>query len=593
MAKFGLTLENKEDRKLKLPDLLAAMQLDGLISQEQQQQLNSSVRPKDLETTHPITIIAAQAWQHADDGSLLNEEAVSKWLAKTLGLEYLRVDPLKTDVQLVTSLASFSYVSKRFILPVAIDGNLATFATSQPLQQAWQNDLGGMIGKEIRVVITTPSDLEKYSLEFYALAKSVNKAGKDSAINVPGVNNLEQLVQLGESGNLDANDQHIVHIVDWLMQFAFDQRASDIHLEPRRDMSFVRFRIDGMLHMVYEVPTSIMTAIISRIKSLGGMDVVDRRRPQDGRVKTRTPKGNEVELRLSTLPTAFGEKMVMRIFDPDVLVKGFSQLGFSDSNNQVWADMVEEPNGMILVTGPTGSGKTTTLYSTLKHIAKPEVNVCTIEDPIELIEPQFNQMQVNPTIDLHFADGVKALLRQDPDVIMVGEIRDLETAEIAIQASLTGHLVLSTLHTNDAISTISRLMEIGVSDYLLRSTLLGVVAQRLLRTLCPHCQKPAAIDEESWRQITRPMKMRIPEKVNAAEGCLECRNTGYLGRVGIYEMLRVTPKFKDIIKAETEHRELFETAVREGMVPLNVNGAIKVAAGLTTAEEVMRVVSIV
>ncbi len=591
MARFGLTLENKEDRKLGLPDILAAMQADGLISREQQQQLNSSVRPKDLKSTHPITIIAAQAWQNIRDGSLLHEEAVSHWLAQTLGLEYLRIDPLKTDVQLVTSLASYAYVSKRSILPVAVDGNLATFATSQPLQQTWQSDLSGMIGKEIRAVITAPSDLDKYSLEFYALAKSVNKAGKNAAINVPGVNNLEQLVQLGQSGNLDADDQHIVHVVDWLMQFAFDQRASDIHLEPRRDMSYVRFRIDGMLHMVYEVPTAIMTAIISRIKSLGGMDVIDRRHPQDGRVKTRTPKGNEVELRLSTLPTAFGEKMVMRIFDPDVLVRNFSELGLSDSNKQMWTDMIEQPNGLILVTGPTGSGKTTTLYSTLKHIARPEVNVCTIEDPIELLEAQFNQMQVNSSIDLSFSDGVKALLRQDPDVIMIGEIRDLETAEMAIQSSLTGHLVLSTLHTNDAISTVTRLMEIGLPDYLLRSTLLGVVAQRLLRTLCPHCLKNGSIDELIWRQLTRPIKMKLPGKINQTEGCLECRNTGYLGRVGIYEMLRVTPKVKSMIRADTEHQALFEAAVREGMIPLNVNGAMKVAAGRTTPEEVLRVVS--
>lgn len=593
MAKFGLTLENKEERKLNLADLLAGLLSDNLITQEQQQQLNNSIRPKDLET-HPITIIAAQAWQHAETGKLLNEETISRWLADILGLEYLRINPLKTDVPLVTSLASFAYISKRHILPVAVDGNLATFATSQPLQQSWQADLGHIINKEIRVVLTTPTDLEKYSLEFYALAKSVNKAGKDSSINVPGVNNLEQLVQLGEAGNLDANDQHIIHIVDWLMQFAFEQRASDIHLEPRRDMSHVRFRIDGMLHMVYEVPTAIMKAIISRIKSLGGMDVVDRRRPQDGRVKTRTPKGNEIELRLSTLPTAFGEKMVMRIFDPDVLVRSFSQLGFSDANNQLWAEIVEEPNGLILVTGPTGSGKTTTLYSTLKHIAKPEVNVCTIEDPIELIEPKFNQMQVNPTINLHFADGVKALLRQDPDIIMVGEIRDLETAEIAIQASLTGHMVLSTLHTNDAISTVSRLMEIGVSDYLLRSTLLGVVAQRLLRTLCPHCLKETdSIDEAIWRQLTQPINVKLPEKINQAEGCLECRNTGYLGRIGIYEMLRVTPKLKNMIRADTEYRKLFETAISEGMIPLNVSGATKVATGETTPEEVIRVVSIV
>lgn len=592
MARFGLTLKNKEDRKLELPDILAAIQADGLITQEQQRQLNSSVRPKDLKSTHPITIIAAQAWQNARDGNLLNEEAISRWLAQTLGLEYLRIDPLKTDVQLVTSLVSYAYISKRAILPVVVDGNLATFATSQPLQQTWQSDLSGMIGKEIRVVITAPSDLDKYSLEFYALAKSVNKAGRNAAVHVPGVNNLEQLVQLGKSGNLDADDQHIVHVVDWLMQFAFDQRASDIHLEPRRDMSYVRFRIDGMLHMVYEVPTAIMTAIISRIKSLGGMDIIDRRHPQDGRVKTRTPKGNEVELRLSTLPTAFGEKMVMRIFDPDVLVRNFSELGLSDANKKMWTDMIEQPNGLILVTGPTGSGKTTTLYSTLKHIAKPEVNVCTIEDPIELLETQFNQMQVNPTIDLNFSDGVKALLRQDPDVIMIGEIRDLETAEMAIQSSLTGHLVLSTLHTNDAVSTVTRLMEIGLPDYLLRSTLLGVVAQRLLRTLCPHCRKTGSMDELIWRQLTRPMKMKLPDKINQAEGCLECRNTGYLGRVGIYEMLKATPKVKNMIRADTEHQALFEAAVREGMIPLNVNGAMKVAAGVTTPEEVLRVVNV-
>jgi len=589
---FGLTLDNKEERKLALPDLLAAMVADGLIKREQQDQLNSVIRPKDLESTHPITLIASQSWQAAGDGSLLNEEAVTTWLASKLGLEYLRIDPLKTDVQLVTSLASFKYVSSRHILPVEVSGSKAVFATSEPLQQKWKDDLGSIIKKDIQVVLATPANIEKYSLEFYSLAKSINKAGEDAATSTPGINNLEQLVQLGESGNLDANDQHIVHIVDWLLQFAFEQRASDIHLEPRRDMSYVRFRIDGMLHMVYEVPSSIMTAIISRIKSIGGMDIIERRRPLDGRVKTKTPKGNEVELRLSTLPTAFGEKMVMRIFDPDVLVKGFTQLGFSNAHNELWADMTAEPNGLILVTGPTGSGKTTTLYSTLKHIAKPELNVCTIEDPIELIEPLFNQMQVNKALDLNFSDGVRALLRQDPDVIMIGEIRDLETAEMAIQSSLTGHLVLSTLHTNSAVATISRLMEIGVTDYLLRSTLLGIVAQRLLRTLCPHCLEKDQISADIWKQIIRPMKLKQPAQINKAVGCLECRNTGYLGRIGIYEMMRATPRLTNMIHTDVTHQELFETAVREGMVPLNVSGALKVAAGKTSPDEVMRVVSL-
>lgn len=589
---FGLTLKDDRDRTLRLPDLLAALQSDGLISRKQQNELNRNVRPRELENTHPITLIASQNWQAEDGSRLLNEEALTVWLADKLGMEYKRIDPLKTDVQAVTALASFAYISKRHIVPIAVNGKLATFATAQPMQQKWQADLSEMIHKDIKVVLASPSSIQKYALEFYSLAKSVDRAGKDSSIKVPGITNLEQLVQLGETGGLDANDQHIVHIVDWLLQFAFEQRASDIHLEPRRDMSYVRFRIDGMLHMVYEVPTSIMSAITSRIKSLGGMDVVDRRRPQDGRVKTKTPKGNEVELRLSTLPTAFGEKMVMRIFDPEVLVKGFSQLGFSESHQALWQDMISQPNGLILVTGPTGSGKTTTLYSTLKHIARPEINVCTIEDPIELIEPQFNQMQVNPTIDLNFSDGVRALLRQDPDVIMIGEIRDLETAEMAVQSSLTGHLVLSTLHTNDSVSTVTRLIEIGVSDYLLRSTLLGVVAQRLLRTLCPHCLEKGEISDETWRQLTAPVMLKPPKSVNRAAGCLECRNTGYYGRVGIYEILRTTPRFKDIIRTDTEHNTMFEMAVREGMKPLNLAGAGKVAAGLTTPEEVVRVVSI-
>lgn len=590
---FGLTLDNKEDRSLNLADLLAALQSDDVISREQQDELNRSVRPKDLDTIHPITIIAQKNWQSVEDGDLLNEEAICIWLANKLGMDYVRIDPLKTDVQSITSVASFAYVSKRHILPISVKDKLAVFSTSQPLQQQWQSDLSTIINKEIQVVLATPSNVEKYSLEFYSLAKSINKAGNDEAIMAPGLNNLEQLVQLGESGSLDSNDQHIVHIVDWLLQFAFEQRASDIHLEPRRDMSYVRFRIDGMLHMVYEVPTSIMSAVISRIKSLGGMDVVDRRRPQDGRVKTKTPKGNEVELRLSTLPTAFGEKMVMRIFDPDVLVKGFSQLGFSDSNNQMWSEMVGQPNGLILVTGPTGSGKTTTLYSTLKHIARPEVNVCTIEDPIELIEPQFNQMQVNAAIGLGFSEGVRALLRQDPDVIMIGEIRDLETAQMAIQSSLTGHLVLSTLHTNDVISTITRLMEIGVSDYLLRSTLLGVVAQRLLRTLCTHCLEQGKIDADSWKLLTLPFKIKKPEQTNLPVGCLECRNTGYLGRVGIYEMLKFSSEFKQLIKVDEDHKVLLNAAIKDGLRTLNVSGALKVAAGQTTPEEVLRVVSMI
>ena len=396
-------------------------------------------------------------------------------------------------------------------------------------------------------------------------------------------------MELGRAGKLDANDQHVVNIVDWLLQYAFDQRASDIHLEPRREHGNVRFRIDGVMHEVYQVPAAVMTAISSRIKILGRMNVAEKRRPQDGRLKTRTPEGNEVELRLSTMPTAFGEKMVMRIFDPDVLVRNYRELGFGKSDDENWQKMICQPNGIILVTGPTGSGKTTTLYSTLKQLAKPEVNVCTVEDPIELVEPLFNQMQVQANIDLDFATGVRTLMRQDPDIIMIGEIRDMETADIAIQAALTGHLVISTLHTNDAPSAVTRLLDIGVPSYLIQSTILGVMAQRLVRTLCPHCKQETEISEQAWQQLVAPWKSKKPEKVFQPVGCLECRNTGYMGRIGIYEMFAFSPEIKKIITEQCDVSALRKRAIKEGMHSLRLNGAQKVASGVTTIEEVMRV----
>src|SRR5882724_4172259 len=380
----------------------------------------------------------------------------------------------------------------------------------------WEKEHAPIIKRDIKRVIANPLDIERYQVEFYNLAKSIKGAGKNTA-GATGLSNFEQLVELGKSDKpVDANDAHVVRIVDWLWQYAFEQRASDIHVEPRREQGIVRFRIDGVLHQVYQIPAAILIAMTSRIKILARMDVVEKRRPQDGRVKTRTLDGEEIELRISTLPTAFGEKLVMRIFDPEVLVRDFKELGFSDEDYKRWRDMTNRPNGIVLVTGPTGSGKTTTLYSTLKTLATPEVNVCTIEDPIEMIEPSFNQMQVQQSIDLGFAEGVRALMRQDPDIIMVGEIRDLATAEMAIQAALTGHLVLSTLHTNDSASAITRLLELGVPAYLLNSTILGVMAQRLVRTLCPQCKEKAPFTDEEqiklWHRTVAPWKGEAPRE---------------------------------------------------------------------------------
>jgi len=378
--------------------------------------------------------------------------------------------------------------------------------------------------------------------------------------------------------------------VDWLLQFAFEQRASDIHIEPRRDLSRVRFRIDGVLHQVHELPTPIVTAITSRLKSLGRMDVADKRRPQDGRIKSKTPGGKEIEMRLSTMPTTFGEKLVLRIFDPQVLNRSFADLGFGDHDLACWNAMVANPHGFILVTGPTGSGKTTTLYSALKQLARPELNVCSIEDPIEMVEPQFNQMQVQPAIDVDFASGVRTLLRQDPDIIMVGEIRDRETAEVAIQAALTGHLVLSTLHTNDAPSAITRMMDIGVQPYLIGATLLGVVAQRLVRTLCPHCKVPGAIDPAGWQTIIAGHDLPPPPTGFLPAGCDECRHTGYLGRSGLYEILTMDAPLRQMIRPSVDSVALREAAIRQGMRTLRLSGAEKIAAGTTTIEEVLTVI---
>jgi general secretion pathway protein E len=401
--------------------------------------------------------------------------------------------------------------------------------------------------------------------------------------------NLEQLVELNALKDPDANDQHIVSIVDWLLQYAFESRASDIHLEPRRDQSNVRFRIDGVMQQVYQLPAAVAMAVTSRLKILGRMDLAEKRRPQDGRLKTRSPRGNEIELRLSTLPTAFGEKMVMRIFDPEVLVRGFHELGLADEDLATWSAMIGQPHGIVLVTGPTGSGKTTTLYSTLKLLATPDVNISTIEDPIEMVEPSFNQVQVHHAIGLDFASGVRALLRQDPDIIMIGEIRDRETAEMAVQAALTGHLVLSTLHTNDAPSAVTRLLELDVPAYLIRATLLGVMAQRLLRVLCPHCKQPAQLDEDAWTRLVAPWKARTPTVTYRPVGCQECRNTGFIGRQGIYEILRLDDTVRAAIREDSDSTELRRVAIRGGMKTLRLGGARRIAAGLTSLEEVMRV----
>ena len=377
-----------------------------------------------------------------------------------------------------------------------------------------------------------------------------------------------------------------VEIVDSVLESARESGASDVHLVPVESGLDVLWRIDGVLHYAYQVPPNVLGAIISRLKTLGRMEIAEKRRPLDGRLKTRTPENKEIELRLSTVPTAMGEKMVMRIFDPEVLQRSFYELGFSDRELGIWDRQTKHTNGIILVTGPTGSGKTTTLYSTLKNLANSEVNVCTIEDPIEMVEPSFNQIQVHNAIDLSFATGVKSLLRQDPDIIMIGEIRDLATAEMAVQAALTGHLVLSTLHTNDSPSAVTRMLELGVPAYLINATVLGVMAQRLVRTLCPHCKEPTVLDESVWRDFSQGLQIDTSTP-NKPVGCIECRQTGYLGRVGLYEMMEMTKPLKTLVKPESDLEDLRSQAKKDGLLTLRHSGAQKVAQGITTMEDVL------
>ncbi len=537
---------------------------------------------------HPLVRLASVAVQRASDGKHLDIEMLTQWLAGRSGLAYLRIDPLKVDVGKVADAMSAAYAERHKVLPVQVTPTEVVVATAEPFLTDWVDEVERQSRRTVRRVVANPQDIHRFTAEFFALAKSVRAAQK-SGSGASGGASFEQLVELGKSNKqLDANDQGVVQVVDWLWQYAFDQRASDIHLEPRREQGVIRFRIDGVLHPVYQMPMGVLTAMTARIKLLGRMDVVEKRRPQDGRIKTRNPRGDEVEMRLSTLPTAFGEKMVMRIFDPDTTVKDLDALGFAPHDAQRWEALVKRPHGIILVTGPTGSGKTTTLYSTLKRVATEEVNVSTVEDPIEMIEPAFNQTQVQTQLDFGFAEGLRALMRQDPDILMVGEIRDLATADMAVQAALTGHLVFSTLHTNDAPSAITRLMELGVPPYLINATMLGVLAQRLVRTLCKQCK---VRDEETTREaldeVVKPWKINGGWRPYKPVGCVDCRMTGFMGRMGLYELLTVSEAFKGKVNQEPSIDALRRQAVADGMRPLRLAGALRVAEGLTTIEEVL------
>ncbi|GFO70663.1 type II secretion system protein E [Geomonas limicola] len=516
-------------------------------------------------------------------GKLLNEDAITEVLAEAVGLPYLKINPMKLDLELVTTHISRPFALKHLIVPVSVSDGLLTLAVADPFNDEVVEELRSLKRMEFKRVLASRSDILKILREFFGFRASV-KAAEHEVGNAVDLGNLEQFVRLKLGHDIEGTDRNIVSAVDFLLQYAFDQRASDIHIEPKRDKSLVRLRVDGVLHNVHDVPRQLHPPMVSRIKMMSRMDLAEKRRPQDGRIKT-SHGGKEIELRVSTLPVAFGEKVVIRIFDPDILMQELDQIGFYPREFQLYSSFIRRPNGIILVTGPTGSGKTTTLYSSLRALSSPEVNIVTVEDPIEMVMEEFNQVGVQSAIGVTFDKVLRNILRQDPDIIMIGEIRDRETAENAVQAALTGHLVLSTLHTNDAPSSVTRLIDLGVPPFLITSTVIGIIAQRLLRKICPSCKKERDLSADELEYLG----LRRAARVNFGEGCAECRGTGYRGRTGIFEVLEVNEKVRAVVSEKLDLGQLQEVARKDGLVPLRDIAIRKMLEGVTTYEEVIAV----
>jgi len=525
------------------------------------------------------------------NGTRIDDFLMARLIAEEAGLHFFKIDPLKLDVAMIETKISRPFARKYRMVPVAVRDGKLIVAVVNPFDAVGIDSFRSMVKQDIHLVVSSESDVMGVINEQYGFRASVTKAERDLKGGIDLISNLEQYVKLKSGSEIETSDAHIVNAVDFLLQHAYDSRASDIHIEPKREHAMIRFRIDGVLHEIQRVPKLVNLAITSRLKTMCRMDIAEKRRPQDGRIKT-DHGGKEVELRVSTLPTAFGEKIVMRIFDPDVLLRDLSGLGFYDDELGVFADWIKRPHGIILVTGPTGSGKTVTLYSALKSLSSPEINITTIEDPIEMVHDEFNQTAVQTKIGITFAAALRTILRQDPDIIMVGEIRDAETAENAVQAALTGHLVFATLHTNDAATSVTRLVDLDIQPFLISSTLIGAMAQRLVRKICDDCKtnRPLSVEEAGMLNLQAPPGKRIIVKEGA--GCIRCRNTGYFGRTGIFEILPIDNAIRDLIDRGEDFLRIKETAIKRGMRTLRQSALRKLAEGTTTFEEVIRVTGI-
>jgi general secretion pathway protein E len=542
---------------------------------------------------NPITAVDAIVSMHLEradaPAKTLDEERIFQALAQSWRVTYKKIDPLKLNLNLVTTTIPRIFAMKHLVLPIAIEDGFLTVATPDPFNREVLEDIARVSSYRIRPVVSPKSDIIKLIDEFFGFKRSI--AAAEVLFSGPTVDlgNLEQYVRLRSADELPSTDQHIVNAVEHLLSYAFEQRASDIHLEPKRDVQLVRLRIDGVLHTVYKLPKQVHNAIVSRIKTMSRLNMAEKRRPQDGRIKT-DKGGAEVEIRISTVPVAFGEKVVMRIMDPDILFQDLEGLGFTGADLSRFNHFVSKPHGIVVVCGPTGSGKSTTLYSTLRKLSTPEINVVTVEDPIEMIHEDFNQIAVQPAVEITFDSILRNILRQDPDIIMIGEMRDLETARNAVQAALTGHLVLTTLHTNDAPSVLTRLLDIGVPAYLIQATLVGVLAQRLVRKICRHCIEPFEMTAEALQHLGLEVGGGAGSlTLHRGRGCVLCRNTGYQGRTGIFEVLPYSDGIRRLTTARTHLDGIRQKGKEEGMMTLRESAIEKMLAGITTYEEVLRV----
>ena len=536
----------------------------------------------------PAQIIAHMSFRDKDN-EVVSEDRIAEVFAEHAGYRYAKLDPLKLNSKLVTETLTLPFARRHTILPIAVDGNKIIVTTNNPYDMGTLDQIRSITKKEVEVWISARSDILRILRDLFGFRTSVTQAANEFD-GGPDLGNLEAFVSLKSGEDIEASDTHVVNAVEYLLRYAIEQRASDIHIEPHREETSVRMRIDGVLHSIYRMPKAVHPPVLSRIKSMARMDIAEKRRPQDGRIKTNYV-GREVELRISTLPVAFGEKVVIRLLDPQVLMRDLTDLGLFQKQMEELRTFIYRPHGLILVTGPTGSGKTTSLYSALRDLATPEVNVTTIEDPIEMVIDEFNQVSVNNQLNVTFAQALRTILRQDPDIVMVGEIRDAETARMAVQASLTGHLVLSTVHTNDSVSAITRMLELGVPAYLLSSTLVGVIAQRLVRKNCARCKDESLLTETQCRELGIPLTGGEAPKLTIyqGKGCAHCRETGYKGRSGVYEMLKIGPSIREKIVEGVELHDLRRCATEEGMMNLRESAIKKMAQGVTTYEEVLRV----